>query len=268
MDHSREARVGFVVARRNPSEALQLAKEVLDQVTPAVHGKIALDAPPAARLGRNHRNRAPVIQLGSQPIIVKRLVGDQRRDLGLTKQRRNRDAVVPLTRHKDKAHQIAKRVHQRHDLARQTATRAADRLILSPPFAPVPCWWTRTIVASMIAYSKSGSSERCLKTSSKTPFRAHRRKRLKTEFQLPNLSWRSRQGAPVRAIHSTASRKSRLLSPERPGSPTLPGSRGATRCHCSSLRTLRSKAGLRFPALKPISRVRESSRTRPNVNRP
>lgn len=36
--------------------------------------------------------------------------------------------------------------------------------ILSPPFAPVPCWWTPTSVPSIITYSKSGSSQRALKT--------------------------------------------------------------------------------------------------------
>jgi hypothetical protein len=46
-------------------------------------------------------------------------------------------------------------VDQGHDLGRQAATRAAYDLILSPPFAPVPRWWTRTGVPSMRTYSKS-----------------------------------------------------------------------------------------------------------------
>jgi hypothetical protein len=36
-------------------------------------------------------------------------------------------------------------------------SRAPDGLILSPPFAPVPCWWTRTMVPSIRAYSKCNS---------------------------------------------------------------------------------------------------------------
>ena len=77
-------------------------------------------------------------------------VGDQRLDT---------DAVVTLAGQKHEANQIAERVDQGHDLGRQAAARAADGLILSPPFAPVPCWWTRTSVPSMRTYSKSGSSE-------------------------------------------------------------------------------------------------------------
>ena len=59
---------------------------------------------------------------------------------------------------------------------------------------------TRMMVPSVIAYSKSWSPDNSLKSSSNTPFYAHRRKRLKAEFQLPNVSGRSRQGAPARAI--------------------------------------------------------------------
>ncbi len=178
------------------------------------------------------------------------------------------DAIVPLAGHEDEANQIAERVNQRQDLGRQTAARSADGLILSPPLAPVPCWWTRTMVPSIIAYSKSGSSDKLLKTLSNTPFNAHLRKRWKIEFQFPNSACRSRHGEPVRAIHRTASRNRRLSAPERPGSPGLPGRSGATRSHCSSLNIRRSKAGLRFPVLNPISRPRGIPNVQTNVNRP
>jgi hypothetical protein len=48
----------------------------------------------------------------------------------------------------------------------------------------------------------------------------------------------------------------------------LPGSSGATRSHCTLLNTLRSKAGLRFPVLNPISRKRGIPLERMNVNTP
>jgi hypothetical protein len=178
------------------------------------------------------------------------------------------DAVMPLTGQENEAGQIAQRVDQGHDLGRQAAARSADGLILRPPFAPVPCWWTRTIVPSMMAYSKSGSPDKLLKILSNTPFIAHLRKRLKTEFQCPNAACRSRHGDPVRATQSIASKNSRLSAPVRPGSPGLPGSSGATRSHCSSLKTLRSKAGLRFPTLNPISRPSGIPPVQPNVNTP
>jgi coenzyme F420-reducing hydrogenase beta subunit len=46
---------------------------------------------------------------------------------------------VTLPRQQHKAHQIAERVDERCNLCRQAAARLADGLILSPPFAPVPC---------------------------------------------------------------------------------------------------------------------------------
>src|SRR5215218_734201 len=100
------------------------------------------------------------------------------------------------------------------------------------------------MVPSAMTYSKSGSPRSALNARSNTPWLAHRRKRLNTEFQLPNMAGRSRQGAPVRAIQSTASTNWRLSAPERPGSPGLPGSRCAIWFHCASLRHDRSKAGL------------------------
>lgn len=96
------------------------------------------------------------------------------------------------------------------------------------------------MVPSMSTYSKSASTGKTLNTRSKTPFLAHLRKRWKTEFHNPNSSSKSRHGAPVRAIHRTASRNSRLSVADRPGSPSLPGSSDATRAHCESLRILRT----------------------------
>src|SRR5882762_2524154 len=113
---------------------------------------------------------------------------------------------MALAGQENEAHQVAQRVDQGDDLGRQAAARASDRLILSPPFAPVACWWTRTMVPSIRAYSKSGSPDKILNSRSKTPFMAHRQKRLKTEFQHPNMAGRSRHGAPSRTIHITPSR--------------------------------------------------------------
>src|SRR5262249_32306231 len=54
--------------------------------------------------------------------------------------------------------------------------RTPDRLIFASPFAPAACWWARTMVESMIRYSKSGFSINALKTRCQTPFLAHRSK--------------------------------------------------------------------------------------------
>ena len=163
---------------------------------------------------------------------------------------------------------IAVEVGLEVDFGREAAARAAKSLILSPPLAPAPCWWTRMIVPSIITYSKSGSPDNASKIESKTPFCAHRRKRRKTEFQLPKPDGRSRHGAPVRATHKTASTKSRLSVPLRPGSPSLPGRTGAIRSHCTSLNTVRSKTTLHWVVLNQISHLRGIPRVKPNVHRP
>src|SRR5260370_27508997 len=111
------------------------------------------------------------------------------------------------------------------NLGAQATARAADRLILRPPFlAPAACWWARTMVESTIRYSKSGSSDIASKIRHQTPLRLHRLKRRNTLFQSPNASGRSRQGQPVRPIQSTPStniRLSRPLPPSRSGRPIV-----------------------------------------------
>ena len=137
---------------------------------------------------------------------------------------------------------MTSRIHRDVNLRAQAATRSANRLVLSPPFAPAACWCARTIVASIIMYSKSGSSANALKRLSQMPFFAQRLNRTNTLFQSPNADGRSRQGAPVRKIQSTASTNSRLSSPGRPLSPFLPGTQRSIRDHCTSVSARRTRS--------------------------
>jgi hypothetical protein len=47
---------------------------------------------------------------------------------------------VSLSRQQNEAHEIAQRIDHSDDLGRYAATGTPDRLSLSPPFAPLPCW--------------------------------------------------------------------------------------------------------------------------------
>src|ERR1700745_3055312 len=85
--------------------------------------------------------------------------------------------IMALGGQQHKAHQVSQRVHQRDDFGRQSAARAPDGLILSPPFAPLAFWWAVTIVPSIRAYSKSGSRHSQSRRGSKTPASTQRRKR-------------------------------------------------------------------------------------------
>src|SRR5215831_409614 len=122
------------------------------------------------------------------------------------------------------------------------------------------------IVPSIMAYSKSGSPDSAMKIFSKTPLSAQRRNRFHTDNHLPKYAGRSRQGEPVRAIHKTASRNRRLSSPERPGSPSLPGTSGAIRSHCSSFNIRRIKADLHFFSLEADPNIHGNPLRHPRVN--
>ena len=95
--------------------------------------------------------------------------------------------------------------------------RLFDRLILSPPLAPCPWRWTLLIVPSIIANSKSGSSDSILNIRVNASARTQRRNRLNTELNLPNSSGKSRDEYQLRAIHITASRNRRVSPPVWPG---------------------------------------------------
>src|ERR1019366_3295954 len=133
-------------------------------------------------------------------IVIEAFVAEQCADLYPVEEGCDAGAVMPLPRQQHKAGKVAETIDQGDDLGRQAAARASDGLILSPPFAPVPCWWTRMTVPSTIAYSKSGSPDNVAKRPSNTFFRDHRRKAMNFEFQFPRCSGRSRQGAATGAI--------------------------------------------------------------------
>jgi hypothetical protein len=98
------------------------------------------------------------------------------------------------------------------DFRREPTARAADGLVeiffLS---APALCWWALTMVASIMAYSLSGSSAKALKRLSQTPLTAQREKRLCVLHQPPKRSGKSRHGVPTRNFQITASTKRRLF---------------------------------------------------------
>src|SRR5208337_3679010 len=155
-----------------------------------------------------------------------------------------------LPRHQSEPHEAAQTVDEREDFGCHAAPAFSDRLILSPPLAPCPWRWTLLIVPSIMANSKSGSSDSLLNIRVNTPARTQRRKRLNTELNLPNSSGKSRHGAPVRAIHKTASTNKRGSPPVWPGCPSCPRQSGCINDHCKSFKILRAKACLQI-SFKP-----------------
>src|SRR5260370_22631171 len=259
VEHGSEARVGFVGTHGDAFEFLELAEEVLDEMTPFVHLGVDLQRHGAAGMLRNHDLGAALVEVGDDVVAVEGFVGDQRAKLDPLDQRRHADGIEALSRQQDESDEIAEGVGEGQDLGRHAPLGAADGLALSPPFAPWPCRWTLTMVASTMAYSMSGWSETASKMRLKTSALTQSRYRLKTVFHGPNRGGRSRQGLPVRAIHNTASTNRRLSSPLRPGSDFLPRQCGSIFAHCASLITYRSIPSLNHNIL--LGGI-------PNLNRP
>jgi hypothetical protein len=88
------------------------------------------------------------------------------------------------------------------------------------------------VVASIMAYSLSGSEAKALKRFSQTPFSAQREKRRWVLFQSPKRSGKSRHGATERNFQITASTNSRLQTtlsrPTWPGRPEADSLSGRT----------------------------------------
>ena len=97
------------------------AEEILDEITPAIHRKVTCHWPRTIGFGWADHDSAASIQLLAQRIIVEALVGDQSANLNAFEQGLSPDAVMALTRQKQKVRQIAERIHQGDDLGGQAA---------------------------------------------------------------------------------------------------------------------------------------------------
>src|SRR5918912_3385953 len=178
IDVRRKALIGFVGAQGDALEFPELAEEVLDQVAPFIHLLIEGERLRSARVLGDHRLGPSFVQRGEHPVAVEGFVPDQRVKGDALDEWRDTHGVVTLTGQQDETHQVAQRIDQRQDLGRHAALGAADGLALSPPFAPCPWRCTLTIVASTIAYSRSGSSEQASNSRRKTSALTQSRYRL------------------------------------------------------------------------------------------
>ena len=109
-------------------------------MSPFVGFGIVRDVQDAVAFGGNDGLCIPAIQLGAQVVCIKGLFGHQGVESQPFDQGRHAGNFVALTWKKRKAHQVAKRVRQGQNFRRQPAFRAPDRLISSPPFAPLAFW--------------------------------------------------------------------------------------------------------------------------------
>src|SRR3954471_17431845 len=119
----REARVGFVVTGGDAAELLELAEEVFDQMAPLVHLEVARDCGDPVGFRRDHGNRAPVVQLGAEPVAVEGFVRQQGGEVEIRQKRGDTGAVVSGSRtNRTRAHRPARRSSSHRGNARWPAS--------------------------------------------------------------------------------------------------------------------------------------------------
>lgn len=138
-DECGEAFICFVIPCCDASELFEIAEEVLDEMPPAIHGEITRNEVLAIRFRRNDGLDFLFAEQLAQTIVVESLVGQQRLHVDAFDQVWRGDAVVTLAGEQNEAGEVAECIDKRDDLRRQAAARAADGLMTSPPFAPIPC---------------------------------------------------------------------------------------------------------------------------------
>ena len=136
VDEGAVAVIGFVGAEGDPLELFEFTEEVFDEVSPFVHHIVDLAGLQALWPLGDDDLRTASVEVFDDPVAVEGLVGDQGVEIDTGDQRRDANGVVTVTGQEFEAEQIAERVGQSDDLCRPTALRLADRLALSPPFAP------------------------------------------------------------------------------------------------------------------------------------
>src|SRR5215213_139256 len=136
MDHGGETRICFVAAHGHALELLQLAEEVLDQVSPLIDIEVYVERRATLWPLRDHHLRAALVQLRDDPVGVERFVSNETAELDVFDQRFHANRVVALTWQQDEPYEIAQRVGQRQDLGRQATARLANGLALSPLLRP------------------------------------------------------------------------------------------------------------------------------------
>lgn len=139
VDHRGEAEIGLFVTRGDASKRFDRAEKILDKMPPLVLFRVMPGVSCGALAQRNDCFNAPGSQTLAQPVCIKRLVADEGQASDTGHEDVKACDVVTLTRQQHEADQIAERIDERRNLRRQAAARFADGLILSPPFAPVPC---------------------------------------------------------------------------------------------------------------------------------
>jgi hypothetical protein len=170
---------GFLVARGYSTELFDKLEETLDKIALTVEREIAVAFGFSVCLGRNDRRYLAHREARDQAVGVIAFVSENGLGFYLGQERFGLGDVVDLSAGEAQRQRVAQSVDHHVNFGRQATTRPPYGLVETPFFrAPALCWWALTIVASIIAYSLSGSSANALKRFSHTPFFAQRESRV------------------------------------------------------------------------------------------
>ena len=190
----------LVVARGNGTVLLEPGKKVLNQVALLVQVPVVAARLLAVAARGDHDSFAFALQRLDQALLcVVGFISDNAISLGVLKQDVRPFKIMALPGREVKTGRIAQGIDCGVNLRAQTASAAPDSLFLRiPPFAPALCWWARTMVESIMAYSLSASCANASKTRCQTPVLLQREWRVCTTRKSPKCSGKSRQGMPAR----------------------------------------------------------------------
>ena len=164
MNPGKEISSQLVVARGDSTKVFEFVEEALDEIAFAVERVVACTLHFTVGLGRNHRGDPSPREGVEQRIGIISLVAEEGVRVGVFACQ-----VVILTRRQHQFDRIAQGINKRMDFGRQSPAGSPNGLRAVFFRAPALCWWARTMVASIIMYSLSGSLANSLKMRSKTP---------------------------------------------------------------------------------------------------
>ncbi len=132
--------VGFVVSGVDASELFDFAEIILDEMAPFVNLLIVGDMDFPIALCRNDSRCTAFLQGLTQTVGIERLVAHQGIEGEAIDQIRDADDLAALAGKQFETNEIAQGIGERKNLGRQSAFRAPNGLIESPPFAPLAFW--------------------------------------------------------------------------------------------------------------------------------
>lgn len=155
-----EVPCGLVVAGGDGAKKFEFGEEVLDQVAGLVEFLVVFPVNLAVSLGWYDSGFSCLLQGNQNTLIgIEAFVGKHNTGFNLWQQHIRTIQIASLTAGEMKANRVAQGIDRGMNLGAQSAFAASDGLVGAPFFsAPALCWWARTMVASIMAYSLSVSA--------------------------------------------------------------------------------------------------------------